>query len=63
MATSYPQSTWREALARSGGLLAIVALIAWAWAGTGFDPTMLIAGCEIVCMPKITGFDDNRNHL
>ena len=44
MATSYPQSTWREALARSGGLLAIVALVAWAWAGTEFDPAMLIAG-------------------
>ena len=40
----YPQSTWREALARSGGLLAIVALVAWAWAGTEFDPAMLIAG-------------------
>jgi len=49
--TSYPATTWREGLARAGGLLAAVALIAWAWAGTEFDLAKLIDG-----LPRMAAF-------
>lgn len=42
--TADTQSTWRSSLARAGGLLALVVLIAWAWRGTEFEPTRLFAG-------------------
>jgi phosphonate transport system permease protein len=49
--TTYPTTTWREGLVRAGGLLAAVALIAWAWAGTEFDLGKLADG-----LPRIAAF-------
>ncbi len=49
--TSYPTTTWRDGLARAGGLLALVALIAWAWSGTEFDLAKLAAG-----LPRMAAF-------
>lgn len=42
--TPYPRSTWRNSLARSGGLLVLVGVIAWAWNGTEVDLGRLLAG-------------------
>ena len=53
MTTTYPTTTWREGLARAGGLMAVVALIAWAWAGTEFDLARLADG-----LPRMAAFFD-----
>ncbi len=44
-------ATWRDSLARAAVLLGIVLAVAWAWAGTGFDPTQLGAG-----LPRLGAF-------
>lgn len=49
--TTVLRSTWRDTLLRSGALLAAVALIAWAWSGTEFDPGRLVAG-----LPRMADF-------
>ena len=46
-------TTWRESLVRAGGLLAVVAVIAWAWAGTEFELAKLMHG-----LPRIGAFLD-----
>ncbi len=51
MTTTYPTTTWREGLARAAALLVVVALIAWAWAGTEFDLSKLAAG-----LPRMAAF-------
>ncbi len=45
------QATWRETLARAALLLGIVLAVAWAWAGTGFDPMQLGDG-----LPRLHAF-------
>lgn len=50
-AAASPRQTWRDSLTRSGGLLAAVALIAWAWHGTEFDLSKLAAG-----LPRLAEF-------
>ncbi len=50
MTTTYPTTTWREGLARAGGLMAVVGLIAWAWAGTEFDLAKLADGLPRMCI-------------
>lgn len=47
----YPQATLRDSLARAGGLLLLVALIAWAWAGADFQVHKLLAG-----LPRMAEF-------
>ena len=44
MSRDAPLATWRSSLARAAVLLGIVLLVAWAWAGTGFDPAKLGLG-------------------
>ena len=44
MTQASPPSTWRDSLIRAAGLLGVVVLVAWAWAGTEFDPSRLVAG-------------------
>ena len=53
MTTTYPTTTWRNGLARAAGLLAAVALIAWAWTGTEFDLAKLADG-----LPRMAAFFD-----
>ena len=53
MTTIHHMTTWRESLVRAGGLLAVVAVIAWAWAGTEFELSRLIDG-----LPRIGAFFD-----
>ena len=53
MTTTYPTTTWRNGLARAAGLLAAVALIAWAWTGTEFDLAKLVDG-----FPRMAAFFD-----
>ena len=48
---TYPRSTWRDSLTRSGALLVVVALIAWAWNGTDVDIDRLFAG-----LPRMADF-------
>jgi phosphonate transport system permease protein len=51
--TTYPRTSWREGLARAAALMALVALIAWAWAGTEVDLAKLAAG-----LPRMAAFFD-----
>ena len=44
MSRDAPLATWRSSAGRFAALLGIVLLVAWAWAGTGFDPARLGAG-------------------
>ena len=47
----YPQATWRDSVARAGGLLFLVALIAWAWTGADVQVQKLLAG-----LPRMAEF-------
>ena len=47
----YPRPAWRDSLLRTGGALFVVVLIAWAWAGSDFQLSKLIAG-----LPRLTEF-------
>lgn len=47
----YPQATLRDSLARAGGLLFLVALIAWAWTGADVQIQRLLAG-----LPRMAEF-------
>ena len=44
MTRDAPLATWRNSLGRAAALLGIVLAVAWAWAGTGFDPAKLGIG-------------------
>ncbi len=46
-----PRVGWRSSIRRLGGTLALVALIAWAWAGTEFDLDKLASG-----LPRMAEF-------
>ena len=45
------QATWRDSLARAAIPVAVVLAVAWAWAGTGFDPARLGTG-----LPRLAAF-------
>ena len=51
MTDALPRTTWRDSLIRAAGLVAAVVVIAWAWAGTEFDPGKLAAG-----LPRMAEF-------
>jgi phosphonate transport system permease protein len=48
---TYPRPTPRDSLVRAAGLLLLVALVAWAWAGTDFHLDKLITG-----LPRMAEF-------
>ena len=47
----YPRPSVRDSLLRAGGMLLVVVLIAWAWAGTDFRLTKFITG-----LPRLVDF-------
>jgi phosphonate transport system permease protein len=47
----YPHATLRDSVVRAGGLLFLVALIAWAWRGADFQVQKLLAG-----LPRMAEF-------
>ncbi len=47
----YPHATLRDSVVRAGGLLLLVALIAWAWGGADFQVQKLLAG-----LPRMAEF-------
>ncbi len=49
--TTYPATTWRDGVARAGAALGVVAVVAWAWAGTEVDLAKLAAG-----LPRMAAF-------
>ena len=49
--SDYPRPSARDSLLRAGGLLLVVVLIAWAWAGSDFRPAKLITG-----LPRLAEF-------
>lgn len=51
MTSEIRQVTWRDSLVRAALLLGIVLAVAWAWAGTGFDPAKLGEG-----VPRLGAF-------
>ena len=51
MTTAADQTPWWSGAIRFGAVLIVVALIAWAWRGTEFDPGLLIAG-----FPRMAAF-------
>jgi phosphonate transport system permease protein len=51
MTVDYPRPTLRDSLLRAGGMLLLVALIAWAWAGADFQLAKLVTG-----LPRLADF-------
>ena len=47
----YPRPALRDSLLRAGGLLVLVVIIAWAWAGSEFQITKLLVG-----FPRLVDF-------
>lgn len=48
---TYPHATLRDSVVHAGGLLVLVALIAWAWSGADFHLKKLVAG-----LPRMAEF-------
>lgn len=51
MATTYPLPTWRDSLGRSAAVVAVIAVIAWAWGGSEIDLGKLVDG-----LPRMAEF-------
>jgi len=51
MTLDYPRPSLRDSLLRAGGLLLLIALIAWAWAGSDFRLEKLATG-----LPRLADF-------
>ena len=51
MTSRHHHATWRDSLARAALIMGVVLAVAWAWAGTGFDPGSLGDG-----LPRLGAF-------